>query len=301
MATATSACAKSGASLVPSPVIATNRPSDWYWRINASFASGVASARKSSTPDSAAIAAAVRWLSPVIMTVFIPIWRSWAKRSLIPPFTISLSSTTPKIFWFSTTTSGVPPDLATCSTIAVTSSGKWPWLTSIWRRIASTEPLRIKRSPKLTPLILVIAEKGIKEAPIDAKSRSRKLKRCLARITILLPSGVSSASELNCAASASCFSLIPERGIKRDAWRLPSVIVPVLSRSKTSTSPAASTARPLVAITLASNIRLIPATPIDESKPPIVVGIRHTNKAIKVTTEITSPWPWNSTANTLNG
>ena len=29
MATATSACASAGASLVPSPVIATNRPSAW--------------------------------------------------------------------------------------------------------------------------------------------------------------------------------------------------------------------------------------------------------------------------------
>ena len=34
---------------------------------------GVACARKSSTPDSAAIAAAVNGLSPVIMTVRIPI------------------------------------------------------------------------------------------------------------------------------------------------------------------------------------------------------------------------------------
>ncbi len=34
------------------------------------------------------------------------------------------------------------------------------------------------------------------------------------------------------------------------AWRLPSVIVPVLSSSSTSTSPAASTARPDMAITL---------------------------------------------------
>ena len=51
--------------------------------------SGVASARKSSTPASAAIVAAVRRLSPVIMMVLIPIRRSWANRSLIPPFTMS--------------------------------------------------------------------------------------------------------------------------------------------------------------------------------------------------------------------
>ena len=39
----------------------------------------------------------------------------------------------------------------------------------------------------------------------EVKSRSRKLKRRLANIT-MLPSGVSSAKELNCAASANCFS-----------------------------------------------------------------------------------------------
>jgi hypothetical protein len=60
IATATSAWASAGASLVPSPVMATSRPSLWYLRIMLSFASGVASARKSSTPASAAMAAAVR-------------------------------------------------------------------------------------------------------------------------------------------------------------------------------------------------------------------------------------------------
>ena len=50
---------------------------------------------KSSTPASAAMAAAVIGLSPVIMTVRMPILRSWAKRSLMPPLTTSLSSTTP--------------------------------------------------------------------------------------------------------------------------------------------------------------------------------------------------------------
>ena len=50
MATATSAWASAGASLVPSPVIATSRPSAWMSRISLSLASGVAWARKSSTP-----------------------------------------------------------------------------------------------------------------------------------------------------------------------------------------------------------------------------------------------------------
>ena len=57
IATPTSACASAGASLVPSPVIATRRPPSCSRRISASLSSGVASARKSSTPASSAIAA----------------------------------------------------------------------------------------------------------------------------------------------------------------------------------------------------------------------------------------------------
>jgi hypothetical protein len=64
IAIATSAWASAGASLVPSPVIATSLPLACSSRISFSFISGVASARKSSTPASAAIEAAVSGLSP---------------------------------------------------------------------------------------------------------------------------------------------------------------------------------------------------------------------------------------------
>src|SRR5665213_374839 len=57
MATPTSAWASAGASLVPSPHIATNLPLACSSRISFSLSSGVACARKSSTPASAAIAA----------------------------------------------------------------------------------------------------------------------------------------------------------------------------------------------------------------------------------------------------
>ena len=75
------------------------------------------------------------------------------------------------------------------------------------------------------------------------------------------------------------------------AWRLPSVIVPVLSSSSTSTSPAASTARPDIAITFAWIIRSMPAMPIAESSPPIVVGIRQTSSATSTVTVTGVPWP----------
>src|SRR5436305_1870633 len=75
IATPTSACASAGASLVPSPVIATRWPAACSERSNLSLSSGFACARKSSTPASPAMAAAVSALSPVIITVLLPLAR----------------------------------------------------------------------------------------------------------------------------------------------------------------------------------------------------------------------------------
>ena len=121
IATPTSAWASAGASLVPSPHIATSLPLACSSRISRSLSSGVASARKSSTPASAAIAAAVSGLSPVIITVRMPIRRSSAKRSRMPPLTMSLRWTTPSRRPSRATASGVPPARATCSAMAWTS------------------------------------------------------------------------------------------------------------------------------------------------------------------------------------
>ena len=49
------------------------------------------------------------------------------------------------------------------------------------------------------------------------------------------------------------------------AWRLPKVIVPVLSSSRVVTSPAASTARPDIASTLRCTRRSMPAMPMADS------------------------------------
>jgi hypothetical protein len=114
---------------------------------------------------------------------------------------------------------------------------------------------------------------------------------CLARTTMDRPSGVSSASEASWAASARSRSATPATGRKAVACRLPSVIVPVLSSSRTSTSPAASTARPDMAMTLARCIRSIPAMPIAERSPPMVVGIRQTSRATSTVTVTGVPWP----------
>ena len=108
---------------------------------------------------------------------------------------------------------------------------------------------------------------------------------------MLRPSGVSSAREASWAASASSRSLTPGVGKNSVACRLPSVMVPVLSRSSTSTSPAASTARPDMAMTFFWIIRSMPAMPMADRSAPIVVGIRQTSKATSTVTVTGRPWP----------
>ena len=105
--------------------------------------------------------------------------------------------------------------------------------------------------------------------------------------------GVSSAREASWAASASSSILTPGAGMNSVAWRLPRVMVPVLSSSSTSTSPAASTARPLVARTLRRIRRSMPAMPMALNKPPMVVGIRQTISDSSTGMEVsTTPfWP----------
>ena len=120
-------------------------------------------------------------------------------------------------------------------------------------------------------------------------SRPRMPYFSFASTTMERPSGVSSASEASCAASASSFSVTPLTGRKAVAWRLPRVMVPVLSSSSVSTSPAASTARPDMASTLKRTSRSMPAMPMAESRAPIVVGMSVTNSATTTTTETVPP------------
>ncbi len=131
-----------------------------------------------------------------------------------------------------------------------------------------------------TPDIRVSALKGMYSTFRLANSRPRRPYNSLASTTIERPSGVSSGSDESCAASASSSLVTPAAVRNSDACRLPSVMVPVLSSSSVFTSPAASTARPLTASTLCCTRRSMPAMPMADSSPPMVVGIRHTSSEI---------------------
>ena len=132
----------------------------------------------------------------------------------------------------------------------------------------------------------VFAVKGIYVICLSSNVLARMPNFSLAKITILLPSGVSSARDASCAASASSCAFVLSTGMNSDACRFPSVIVPVLSSIRISTSPAASIALPLIAKTFALFSLLIPAIPIAESSAPIVVGARHTSNATSVVMEV---------------
>ena len=67
------------------------------------------------------------------------------------------------------------------------------------------------------------------------------------------------------------------------------MMVPVLSRIMVSTSPQASTALPDMAMTLKRVTRSMPAMPMADSRPPMVVGIRQTSSAIRVEMGICTP------------
>ncbi len=105
-----------------------------------------------------------------------------------------------------------------------------------------------------------------------------------ANLIIDLPSGVSSFNEVKTAFSVNSSKETPFTGRNFAAILLPNVIVPVLSKIIVSTSPLASTALPDIAITLKRVTLSIPAIPIADSKPPIVVGIKQTVKAMSVVT-----------------
>ena len=136
----------------------------------------------------------------------------------------------------------------------------------------------------------VWAVKGTNCAPVSSPGdRSRSPCSRLASTTIERPSGVSSARLESWAASASAGAETPATGSSSAACRLPSVMVPVLSRSRVFTSPAASTARPDMASTLCCTSRSIPAMPMAERRAPMVVGIRQTSSATSTTTDCSAP------------
>src|ERR1017187_7545183 len=140
----------------------------------------------------------------------------------------------------STTTRGVPPSAAMVDTSRLTCSGNAPPRPRTNVSTMSVAPFRTCRPfSKSRPDIRVRAVNGTNFALSSRSSRALRPYFSFASTTTERPSGVSSASEESCASSANSDSGTPGAGTSFTASRLPSVIVPVLSRGRTFTSPAA--------------------------------------------------------------
>lgn len=163
------------------------------------------------------MASAVTRLSPVTMTVRMPIARSSAKRSLMPSLTTSLRCTTPRMRTApersrAATTRGVPPVRETPSTSASSCSEPEPAQAAI----APAAPLRTcDPSGRSSPLIRVCAVKGTISAPRGSSGEDPASAR------IDCPSGVASASEVSAAKRVSSSAATPSTVRNSLARRLP--------------------------------------------------------------------------------
>ena len=287
IATATSAWASAGASLVPSPVMATSRPPAWYSRISFSLASGVAcgeevvdaglggdggGGQRVVAGDHHRLDAHAAQLGEALLDA--------ALDDVLQVDDAEHAARRRR------RRAACRPASAIASTIVRTSAG------NVAAHAARRRPRSRRRRPcgsggrsRSTPLMRVCAVKGTNVG-------AERVDVALAQAVLLLGQHDDAAAlrrlvgqrgELRGVGQLLARSR-PAAGMNAVAWRLPSVIVPVLSSSSTSTSPAASTARPDMAITFAWIMRSMPAMPMAESSPPIVVGIRQTSSATSTVT-----------------
>ena len=196
---------------------------------------------------------------------------------------------TPVIRSFSQTTSGVPPFSEMVRTVAAIPAGQGFSCSAAMRKIASAAPLRMRRpSGMSTPEHLVSAVNFTIRTPTIVTGSVRTPSAAPSSTTDL-PSGVWSETDESTHRRVNSLTPYPCAGWNAVALRLPMVIVPVLSSSSVSMSPAVSTAFPDLVMTLARRARSMPAMPMADSSPPMVVGIRQTNSEMKAAMVMFAP------------
>ena len=159
--------------------------------------------------------AAVSGLSPVIMTVRMPMARSWSKRSRMPPLTMSLRWITPeRAGRRGRRRAACRPGRRRRASVDSSSGGTSP---PCCRTQADD---RRRRRPcgsawpsRSMPLMRVCAVNAHERGLVAGRCARPRRPNSLASTTIERPSGVSSASEASCAASASSSSVTPGIGM----------------------------------------------------------------------------------------
>ena len=296
IATPTSACASAGASFVPSPVIATSRPSACCARISVELR---LRRRLGEEVVDARLVGDLRRREPVVAGDH---HRADAHRAQ-PVEALAHAVLDDVLELDHAEHLGVAGDGERRRALRGrrgrarprARGGAWPPSSATQRRIASPAPLRSRVPLKSTPLIRVCAVNGTKRASQRARARARAARTAWRARRSSGPRASRRPATPSAPPRRAPPRATPGIGTNAAAWRLPSVIVPVLSSSSTSTSPDASTARPDSASTLRRTSRSMPAIPIALSSAPIVVGISATSSAISTVIEMSVP------ANSPNG
>src|SRR5215204_22061 len=232
MATPTSALARAGASLMPSPTIATTLPSTCSLRISFSLSSGMTSASTRSMPSCPATDSAVCPLSPVSMTTSSPIRCSRSTASLDSSRTTSATATRPATSPSTATNICVFPEAVSSSKRDARPASETPDSSMSLRLPTSTVfPETVARTPR--PV-------GASKASGSGTSRPRSF----APATIASPRGCSLRRSAAAATARSSSLERPFNGITSVRRGSPRVSVPVLSSTTVVSLWASSRASP---------------------------------------------------------
>ena len=219
MAMPTSACASAGASLMPSPTIPTIFFSCCKRLISPALSAGKTSAKTLVMPTCAATAAAVRWLSPVIITTASPNFCSDSMASLDSALSVSATATIPANCPFTAANIGVLPSAANFSAAPSASC----------REIFRSLSKRALPSNKSWPETLASIPRPSSALKLSTFSSVRFLS-CAAR-TRAAASGCSLCFSAAAMSVSKSFSAQPSAVIISVRLGSPLVIVPVLSRT----------------------------------------------------------------------
>mmetsp|Transcript_60030 Transcript_60030/g.142093 ORF Transcript_60030/g.142093 Transcript_60030/m.142093 type:complete len:339 (-) Transcript_60030:260-1276(-) len=253
MAMPTVALAMAGASLTPSPTIATFPCSVRSFLISSTFCSGIRSPRASVRPTVWATASATFWLSPEIMIKrSMPSLRSSAMTSPATGRGVSITPITPRNWLPLRTIMVVRPSATSFLFASSTSVGTLESGSSVNNTglpMCTVSPLSCACTPR--PVMLLTS---------DACSKlALSPRRSLAPVTMAAASGWSLCSSTASATASNSSSGTPCAGTTSVSFGLPSVRVPVLSKAMdvsvprfssgppplTSTPPRAARATPL--------------------------------------------------------
>ena len=234
-----SARARAGASLMPSPTIATTWP--WAWRrcISASLSSGMTSASTRSIPTAAATVRAVRALSPVSSVTSRPSSRNAVTASALVGLIRSATTRTPRAAPFQPARTAVPPASSASVMADARSSG-------------TSSNICLRPTTTSTPSTVALTPSPGRLWKPETARRSG------AAATIASPTGCSERDSTEAARRSTSLRSVPGVTVTDTSSIRPSVMVPVLSTTTWSIWRVASRTSPPLMITPRDAPRPVP-------------------------------------------